>query len=146
MNMLCDFLKTVAVSKICRPLTDAHFVSPSESYFGLVHHMSENKLGMVFVGDSGTAVDGIITDGDLRRTFEKNGPLNLFIRKATSIMTCRPVSCSIDDSLLEVLLMMEQDEKKIMSLLVTDSEGKAVGIVTLHDIVSWLIRCEPSAP
>jgi len=97
-----------------------------------VMEISSKRLGMTVVADSGCAVLGIITDGDLRRGIEKWGK-NVFDMKAGEVMTRNPRTISEDELAAKALSIMEQ--QSITALVVPDEAGKAKGIIHLHDIL-----------
>jgi arabinose-5-phosphate isomerase len=69
---------------------------------------------------------GVITDGDLRRHMEAN----ILSRKASEVMTRGGVSITSHMLAVEALALMQS--KSITSVFVVD-DGKAVGIVHIHD-------------
>ncbi|MBI3592413.1 MAG: CBS domain-containing protein, partial [Nitrospirae bacterium] len=75
---------------------------------------------------------GIVTDGDLRRGIEKWGKA-FFDMKAEEVMTKNPKTISEDELAAKALSIMEN--KSITSLAVPDDEGRAKGIIHLHDIL-----------
>lgn len=97
-----------------------------------VMEISSKRLGMTIVADSGGKVLGIITDGDLRRGIEKWGK-SVFDMKAGEVMTKNPRTISEDELAAKALSIMEQHS--ITALVVPDEEGRAKGIVHLHDIL-----------
>jgi len=102
----------------------------------VIHEMSHKRLGMTTVlgaaGSPGvTRLEGVISDGDLRRLLERDGP-NALAHTAGEIMHRSPVTIGPDAFAGEALALME--ERKITSLVVTGSEGEALGVVHLHDL------------
>jgi KpsF/GutQ family protein len=92
-----------------------------------------NHGAAVAVDDQGLLV-GIVTDGDLRRIFEKyENPLALPIRQ---VMIKRPRTITKDKMAAEAMHMME--EKNITVLPVVDESGMPIGIIQLHDVIKSL--------
>jgi arabinose-5-phosphate isomerase len=96
----------------------------------VIHEMSHKKLGMTTVLGEGNALLGMISDGDLRRLLERDGP-NALAHTAGDIMNPQPVTIAPDAFASEALTLME--ERKITSLIVVD-DGAALGVVHLHDL------------
>ncbi|MBI4683985.1 MAG: KpsF/GutQ family sugar-phosphate isomerase [Nitrospirae bacterium] len=94
--------------------------------------ISSKRLGVTIVAGSDSKILGIITDGDLRRGIEKWGKA-LFDMKAGEVMTKNPKTISEDDLAVKALSIMES--KSITSLVVPDNDGRAKGIIHLHDIL-----------
>lgn len=96
----------------------------------VIYEMSRKKLGMTAIEDSGRLV-GIISDGDLRRLLECDGP-NTLNHTAGDVMNPYPLTIAANELAARALSVME--EKKITSLLVVDKEGALEGVVHLHDL------------
>lgn len=94
--------------------------------------ISSKRLGVTIVTNADRRLLGIITDGDLRRGIEKWGKA-FFDMKAEEVMTRNPKTISGDELAVKALAIMERHS--ITSLVVPDSEGRAVGIIHLHDIL-----------
>ncbi len=96
----------------------------------VIHEMSSKRLGMTCVVDADGRLEGIVTDGDLRRRMLA-GP-DLLGRRARDVMTALPVTISRSMLGVEALKLME--ERKITSLVVVDESRKVEGVVHLHDL------------
>ena len=97
----------------------------------VIHEMSHKKLGMTTVVGEGQVLLGMISDGDLRRLLERDGPEAL-AHTAGEIMNARPVTIAPEAFAGEALALMEG--RKITSLIVVGAEGEALGVVHLHDL------------
>jgi arabinose-5-phosphate isomerase len=75
---------------------------------------------------------GIITDGDLRRQLQEKGDA-LLRHVAMDCMTARPKHTLSDELAVSALSYMQQ--YSITMLPVVDSEGKAAGILHMHDLI-----------
>jgi arabinose-5-phosphate isomerase len=98
----------------------------------VIYEMSRKKLGMTTVLADGRLA-GMISDGDLRRLLERDGPLALE-HTAADIMNKHPLT--IDGSALASSALALMEEKKITSLIVTTASGHVEGVVHLHDLWS----------
>ncbi len=97
----------------------------------VIHEMSHKKLGMTAVIGEGRALLGMISDGDLRRLLERDGP-NALAHTAGEIMNAHPVTIAPEAFAGEALELMEA--RKITSLIVVGMKGDALGVVHLHDL------------
>ncbi len=88
--------------------------------------MSAKGFGCVCVVDDNKKMQGIITDGDLRRTMCND----FLLLKAWQIMTKNPVTISPDTLAVEALRIM--NEKKITALFVVENKVP-LGILHMHD-------------
>ncbi len=93
--------------------------------------ISAKKLGMTCVVDKKENLDGIITDGDLRRALQKYGS-KFLQKKAKDCMTRSPFTIDKEDLATKALHVME--ENKITSLIIQNKQGKIEGIIHLHDL------------
>jgi arabinose-5-phosphate isomerase len=109
-------------------------VSPSTPMPQVIHEMSHKKLGMTTVLDAGALV-GMISDGDLRRLLERDGP-HALERTAGEIMNPHPRT--IDASAFATAALALMEDRKITSLIVTGVDGLALGVVHLHDL--WTLE------
>ena len=103
----------------------------------IMHEMSAKRLGMTTVQQDRVLL-GVLSDGDLRRLMERDGP-DAFHRVAAEVMNCRPRSVGAEVSVGEALRQMEAF--KITSLVVTSGEqagGAVLGIVHMHDLLQTL--------
>jgi arabinose-5-phosphate isomerase len=105
-------------------------VTPSTPMTDVIYEMSRKKLGMTTVEEDGRLA-GIISDGDLRRLLERDGPEGLK-QTAGEAMNPHPKTIGAEELAVRALSLME--EKKITSLVVVDSSGAIEGIVHLHDL------------
>ena len=96
----------------------------------VIYEMSRKGLGMSCVVDDAHHLLGIITDGDLRRHMT-NGT-SILSRRASEVMTRRPVTVSPETLATEALHVLEQ--RKITSIVVVDAANVVQGVVHLHDL------------
>lgn len=96
----------------------------------VIYEMSRKGLGMTCVVDGASALAGIITDGDLRRTMSATP--NVLELAAGAVMTKHPVTTSRTTLAAEALRLLE--ERKITSIVVTDEARRVEGVVHLHDL------------
>jgi arabinose-5-phosphate isomerase len=101
----------------------------------VIYEMSRKKLGMTTVLDANGVLLGMISDGDLRRLFERDGSRALD-HPADEIMNPHPLTIEPGAFASSALALME--EKKITSLIVTSPDGHAHGVLHLHDL--WTLE------
>jgi arabinose-5-phosphate isomerase len=95
------------------------------------HEMSRKGLGMTCVVDDRGRLEGIITDGDLRRHMERDAA-RLLDGVAGDVMTRTPVTVRREMLAAEALNILEQ--RRITSIVVVDSARTVQGVVHLHDL------------
>lgn len=95
--------------------------------------MSECRLGNAIILDSEQYVCGILSDGDLRRAMMRED-FNLDA-KAINYATKNPKTCNDPEMLAyDALKLIEQN--KIQALIITDTNGKILGLLHLHTLIS----------
>ena len=92
------------------------------------------KLGVLIARNKKLDTTGIFTDGDIKRTIQKNIDINK--NKIKSFMTKNPIS--IDKDTLAVKALNIMNEKKITCLCVfkKNNRKKTIGIIHMHNILS----------
>lgn len=112
------------------PLNEKPSVMPEATIHEAILEISSRRLGATAVVDPNDQLQGIITDGDLRRMLERNP--NTADLKAKDIMTPAPRDIAPDEMAIHALGIMRQ--YNITQLPVTDS-GKYLGMIHLHDLL-----------
>ncbi len=105
-------------------------VRPDTAMPDVIHEITNKRLGMTCVTDAEGRLVGLVTDGDLRRHMTDGSPL--LSMTAGRIMTTNPVTISRTVLAVEALRLME--ERKITSVVVVTDDGRAEGVVHLHDL------------
>ena len=97
--------------------------------------ISEKGLGFTGVVNEEGMLVGIITDGDIRRGFEK-GNNNLFNANVDSIMTAKPRSIPTNTLAIKALEIMEQHSITSLFVHKQDKPDELRGVVHIHDILN----------
>jgi arabinose-5-phosphate isomerase len=105
-------------------------VTPFTPMADVIFEMSSKKLGITTVQEGGR-LNGVISDGDLRRLLEREGGAALS-KTAGEAMNPHPRTIASSELAAKALAILE--ERKITSLVVVDADGKVEGIVHLHDL------------
>jgi arabinose-5-phosphate isomerase len=114
---------------------DMPVVSPHARFHDVIIEISRGRLGCALVVEDET-LQGIITDGDLRRLLERQDDLASL--RAAQMMTRDPMTASPETLGTTALVMLE--EKKRTHLPIVDESGRLRGIVHLHDLIELGLR------
>ncbi len=106
-------------------------VLESEKLHDALLEMTQKGLGFTAVTDPSGKLQGIYTDGDLRRTLSHN--LDIYQTPITAAMTKHSKTISADKLAAEALSLMEL--YKITSLCVVSDTQTLVGVLHIHDIL-----------
>ena len=109
---------------------DLPVVAPDCPAAEMIHAISKGGLGLIVICE-GERIEGIVTDGDVRRAMERLRG-EFFNIRASDIATRNPMTISPDEKLIEAEKMMTRN--KVTSLLVTDAAGKLTGVIQIYDI------------
>ena len=96
----------------------------------VIVEMTKKRLGVTAVVNEDDTIEGIITDGDLRRMLEKAGSFEQL--SAKDIMSKTPYT--VDENVLAVDAL-EMMKAKSISQLVVVNEKNYKGIIHIHDII-----------
>ncbi|HBC7429400.1 TPA: arabinose-5-phosphate isomerase KdsD [Providencia rettgeri] len=92
--------------------------------------ITRKKLGMTVICDDDMNIEGIFTDGDLRRIFDMGIDLNN--AKIADLMT--PGGIRVSPTMLAVEALNLMQSRHVTSLLVAN-DNKLVGVLHMHDLL-----------
>jgi arabinose-5-phosphate isomerase len=101
----------------------------------VIYEMSKKGLGITTVLDGDGRLAGVLTDGDLRRLMQKHKGAALEMA-AGQCMTRTPQTILKGELASAALNLMER--RKILAVVVVDHDGRALGVVHLHDL--WTLE------
>ncbi len=115
-------------------------ISPDARVYDAIQQMSEKNVGAILVMD-GAELCGILSERDYTRKVMLRGKSS----KETSvreIMTESPLTASPHDSVEGCLQRMT--EHRVRHLPVVE-DGRVIGVVSIGDLVKWVISVQNSA-
>ncbi len=111
-------------------LHEKPFVSANDPIKKVIVDISKKRLGATVVLDTNGLPEGIVTDGDIRRMFEKHDHFNDLMAK--DIMSINPKSIDTDSLAVEALQLMKRHN---ISQLVIMKGNEYKGVLHLHDLI-----------
>ena len=110
------------------------FISENSTIEKSIKLINKKKLGVAIIRNKKKETTGIFTDGDIKRTIQKNHNLKNLIIKY--FMTKKPVSVNKDMLAAKAIAIM--NEKKITSLCVHSNinKRKTIGILHIHNLIN----------
>ncbi len=118
-------------------LKDPHipFCAPNDLLIDVLNELSEKRCGCLLIVDEKKILQGIFTDGDLRRALEKHGP-EIFKLKMSQLNVHFPKTIKEEKLAVDAMRLMEADQKRpFMVLPVINEEKKVKGLIKMHDIL-----------
>ncbi len=112
------------------PNNELPIVNESATIKDVIIEISSKRLGVTAVVDNNNILQGIITDGDLRRMLAKNVEINTVT--AVDIMTKNALTVPKGTYAIKVLNLMQE---KNITQIVVEEKGEVLGFVHLHDLL-----------
>ncbi len=121
----------LAISEVMLTGEAVPLTASSQTLSQAIGEMDAKRLGVTLVVDGAGILQGIITDGDLRRALRQWG--NLQDKKVKDVMTAKPRHIGPGALASQALELMEHHA--ITVLPVVDETNLVLGIVHLHDLL-----------
>ena len=118
------------VESVMHPLNDVAQIDENDSISSCASKMTNKPLGAALHLDN-DILKGIVTEGDLRKSIASTSDLSNSI---LDFINNNPISINPSISILDAMKVMEDRHSQISCLPVIDSDGKCLGLVTLHDL------------
>jgi len=96
--------------------------------------LGEFGLGIVLFSENGKRLEGVLTDGDIRRLLSLHKG-KIFDIAISEVMNRKPIVANSEKKAVEVLQLME-DRKSPLNVLPIVDAGELVGVVRLHELLS----------
>jgi arabinose-5-phosphate isomerase len=119
------------VEQVMRTGDDIPRVRPDMTLGAGLLEMSKKALGMTVVVDAADKVVGIFTDGDLRRSLDKQ--IDIHATRMSEVMTKNGKTITAQSLAAHAVHLMELH--RITALPVTDANGKLIGALNVHDLL-----------
>lgn len=119
------------VSDLMHKEKDLPIININDSFQDSLILISEKKLGCAIVTDEKGLTQGILTDGDIRRTIIKNEKIENLIVK--DVMTKSPKTLTGEELAAQALKIME--DNSITSIIINSKEGKPIGLLHIHNLL-----------
>ena len=118
------------VKSIMHPINDVAQITNSDSISSCAKKMTDKPLGAALLLEN-DSLKGIVTEGDLRKSIASNSE---FSNSIEPFVNDNPISIHSSVSILDAMKIMEDRSSQISCLPVIDSNGKCLGLITLHDL------------
>lgn len=122
----------IHVQDIMRTGEDVPAVRQDVSVLDAVREITKKHIGMTAVVDDAGRVTGIFTEGDLRRLIERIGDIRAIVME--DVMTRTPKTIAPEELAASAVKLL--DTHHCNQLLVVDKDGKLIGALHLHDLMT----------
>ena len=99
--------------------------------------MSEGRLGNVLIADDEGRLEGVLSDGDLRRALMKEG---FSLENSVMEYASKNPRYITDENILASDAITIVEEHKLQHLVVTDENKIIKGVLHIHDLVEAGIK------
>jgi arabinose-5-phosphate isomerase len=124
---------TLKVKDLMLTGSDLPLCSKEDRLRKVLVELTNKKCGCILVVDKEKRVEGIFTDGDLRRALQKQ-TFKVLEKKMQDLMTPSFLSTSQEQLAWNALRLMERSSRRVMMLPVIEEE-RLVGLIHMHDIL-----------
>lgn len=127
------------VSMVLREKGNATFsLPPGATVYSAIELMADKRVGALLVID-GDKLAGIISERDYARKIILQGKSSsdTFVRE---IMTPSPITVRCETSVDEAMRIMV--DNRIRHLPVINSEGQVAGVLSIGDLVKWIVTSQ----
>jgi len=97
--------------------------------------MTQARTGLAIAVDPEGKLDGVFSDGDLRRNIEKYA--DILVRPLKAFLTHNPITVQADELAVNALTQFESHQ--IDDLVVVDANHRPVGVVDIQDLPKFKI-------
>lgn len=119
------------VSDIMHQGSDVPVVSDDTLLHDALMEVTRKRLGLTTVVNEAGVLQGIFTDGDLRRSLDHEVDM-----KSTPISAVMTRDCTtVDTDILAAEALQIMQDRKINALVALDAEGRPVGALNMHDML-----------
>ena len=105
----------------------------------ILPELTGKRCGCILIVDENHRLEGIFSDGDLRRAIHAQGEKALQAQMQT-LMTHSPRTTDPEKFAIDALRQMEEDPGRLITVLPVLQNGKLTGLLRLHDIIQSGLR------
>ena len=116
------------------------FISPEATVYEGLQMMADQEIGALVVTDAGKIV-GILSERDYARKVVLQGRSSQET-KVREVMNSPAIAVEPDCSVNEAMCIMT--ERRVRHLPIMGQDGRVLGIVSLGDLVKWIITSHES--
>lgn len=120
------------VKDIMRTGQEVPMVRAGTTVLDATREITKKHIGMTAVVDADQKVLGIFTEGDLRRLIEQKGDVRGI--HIEDVMTRTPATIAPEEMAASAAKII--DERMINQLLVVDGDGRLIGALHVHDLMT----------
>lgn len=122
--------RLMTVEEIMHPLEDVPMVNSDATMDQAILLLTSHNLGCVIVSNDGKKLEGVVTDGDLKRHMAPD----LLEQPVQKIMSANPKTIQKNDLAVQAVnIMTKTPGQYITSLVAVDENDNLIGLIRLQD-------------
>ncbi len=125
---------TLKVADLMLKGVDLPLCRPTDRLIEVLPELSAKRCGCLLVTDEHLQLQGVFTDGDLRRSLESKGSEALQCR-LSELMSPSPRTIAPHPLAWEAMRKMEENPSRPVTVLPVLEGGQVVGLLRMHDIL-----------
>lgn len=125
---------TLKVKDLMIPEEKTPLCYKEDKLIDCLEELSDKRCGCLIIIDKSKRLEGIFTDGDLRRAMQ-NKNYDFRQERMENLMTSTPKSTLSRTLVWDAMKQMEEDQKHPIMALPVLEDKKVVGIIKMHDII-----------
>lgn len=125
---------TLKVKDLMKKQLDIPLCGPKDMLMDVLVELSNKKCGCLLVVNEGQELQGIFTDGDLRRALQGSGS-RVLEKKMEELMNMCPIAIEQETLAWDAIKLMQKDPKRWVMVTPVIEQKKVVGILRMHDII-----------
>jgi arabinose-5-phosphate isomerase len=129
---------TLKVSDLMLKGTALPICKKSDRLIDILHELTGKRCGCILIAQE-KVLEGIFTDGDLRRAIQAKGEGALQIQMG-NLMTKSPLVTEPGQFAIDALKRMEENPDRLITVLPVLEKRSVVGLLRLHDIIQSGLR------
>lgn len=125
---------TMKILDVMVPVSKCPYMNPATaSLENVIGSIGTFGLGVVLFGSEDYRLEGLLTDGDLRRALSQHKE-KIFSMNVSELINRSPFTVDAQEMAMDVLAFMEQRERPLNLVPVVDG-NQVVGVVRTHDLL-----------
>ncbi|MCB1180654.1 MAG: KpsF/GutQ family sugar-phosphate isomerase [Chlamydiia bacterium] len=125
---------TIKVKDLMLSEEKTPFCFPEDQLGDVLFEFSSKRCGCLIVIDHYKRLQGIFTDGDLRRALESKGE-QVLQHKVGNLMTTSPKAIGLNFLACDAMKQMESDQKHPVMVLPVVENNQVRGVIKMHDLI-----------
>ena len=111
--------------------SEVAWLRPSATISEVTDALTDRGIGALVVSPDGIATHGVVSERDVVRALARRGP-HVMGDEVQTIMTREVVTCSLDDTMGELMARMTEGRFRHLPVLV---DGDLAGVISIGDVV-----------